>query len=239
LTWQAGADTAYYDLIVSTHSDLSEPLVSVSGLTATSYTPTDAWPGSTQLYVRVTAVNGVGTTAIDGSPVSFTTRAATPGVLVDDFDTYATDADLQAAYPANSGGDPISATLGDPGEGTGHSMVLSFGTGPNGYAGVIHALPAAQDWSGTSGLRLWMKPGRDGQELNVQFTASGSYWEHQITLSGTDGRFVVIGWADFAPPPWAPQDATIDLTSVTAIALYPTAQTSSDTITIDSISATP
>ena len=33
---------------------------------------------------------------------------------------------------------------------------------------------------------------------------------------------VVVPWADFAPPPWAPQDAVLDLSSVTNVALYPT-----------------
>ena len=50
---------------------------------------------------------------------------------------------------------------------------------------------------------------------------------------------VVVPRTDFAPPPWAPQDAVLDLSSVTNVALYPTAQTSEDTLTIDSISATP
>ena len=50
---------------------------------------------------------------------------------------------------------------------------------------------------------------------------------------------MTIPWGDFAPPPWAPQDATLDLSSVTAIALYPTAQTAADSISIDSISAAP
>jgi mannan endo-1,4-beta-mannosidase len=239
ITWSAASDTAYYDLAVSEHADLSDPLVSVSGLTGTSYAPTTAWPGGTRLYVRVTAVNGVGTTAVTGDPVSFTTRAATPGVLVDDFDTYADDAALQAAWVRNSGGDPITPTLGEPGEGSGHSMVLGFGTGPSGYAGVIRTLPSTQDWRGTSGLRLWVKPGRDGQRLGLQFTAKGSYWEHQLELTGTEGRVVVVPWADFAPPPWAPQDAVLDLSSVTNLALYPDAQSSQDTITIDSVSATP
>ena len=191
------------------------------------------------MYVQVTAVNGAGRTTVVGSPVSFTTRAAVPGVLVDDFDTYPDNSALQAAWTANPGGDPITPTLGDPGDGSGHSMLLSFGTGANGYCGVIHSLGTGQDWSGTSGLKLWLEPGHDGQELNVQFTAAGSYWEHKLTLSGTGGRFVTIPWADFAPPPWAPQDATLDLSGVTAIALYPSATSAADTVTVDSISATP
>ncbi len=239
IAWQPAENTAYYDLVVSEHADLSDPLLSVSGLTATTYEPTRAWPGGRTLYVRVRAVNGVGSTEVSGAPVSFATRAATPGVLVDDFDTYATDADLQEAWTRNSGGDPITPTLGEPGEGSGHSMVLTFGTGANGYSGVIRALPAAQDWRGTSGLRLWVQPDREGQEVGLQFTAKGSFWEHKLRLTGTEGRVVVVPWTDFAPPPWAPQDAVLDLSGVTNVALYPTAQTAQDTLTIDSISATP
>jgi len=239
IAWEPAENSAYYDLVVSEHADLSDPLLSVSDLTTTSYRPKQAWPGGATLYVRVRAVNGVGSTAVTGAPVTFSTRDATPGVLVDDFDTYASDADLQAAWTRNSGGDPITPTLGDPGEGSGHSMVLTFGTGANGYAGVIRTLPAAQDWRGTSGLRLWVQPDRDNQEVGLQFTAKGSFWEHKLRLTGTEGRVVVVPWTDFAPPPWAPQDAVLDLSGVTNVALYPTAQTAEDALTIDSISATP
>ena len=238
IAWQAASGAAYYTLTVSTHSDLSNPLVSATGITGTTYAPTQAWPGDTTLYVRVTAVNGIGTTA---ASVSFTTRTAPAGVLVDDFDTYPDDAALQAAWKPNTGGDPITATLGPAGVGTGHSMVLDYTAGPNGYNGVIHTLPSAQDWSGTTGLQFWVEPGADGQQLDVQFTASGSFWEKKITLAGTAGREVTIPWGDFAPPPWAPQGATLDLSTVTAVALYPAtypvAQGSQDTISIDSIVA--
>jgi hypothetical protein len=238
ISWTPAPDTAYYELVVSEHADLSDPVVSVTGLAGTSYAPAAAWPGGTTLYVRVRAVNGVGATAVSGTPVTFTTRPATSGVLVDDFDTYADDEALQAAWTANSGGDPITPTLGDPGEGAGHSMVLTFGTGANGYAGVIRALPG-QDWRGTGGLRLWVQPGRADQEVGLQFTANGSFWEHKLQLPGAGPRVVVVPWTDFAPPPWAPQDAKLDLSSVTALALYPTATSTQDALTVDSISATP
>ncbi len=65
-----------------------------------------------------TALRGrSGSTAITGSPVSFTTRAPVPGVLVDDFDSYPANDALAAAYQRNTGGDPITPTLAPPGEG--------------------------------------------------------------------------------------------------------------------------
>ncbi|MBA8794103.1 hypothetical protein FHX74_001708 [Friedmanniella endophytica] len=239
LQWSSAGQAAFYTLTASTHSDLSDPLVSVDGLRATAYRPSTPWPADTTLYVGVTAHNGVGTTAATGSPITFHTRPATPGVLVDDFDSYADDAAVAAAYPANSGGDPITASLGPAGEDVGHSLVLSYGSGSNGYAGVIHTLPAAQHWSGTSGLRMWVKPGFAGQQLNVQFVASGSYWEKSVTLSDTTARVITIPFSAFAPPPWADPNAKLDLSSVTQLSLYPSESGSSDTIAIDSISATP
>ncbi|MFB9239323.1 carbohydrate binding domain-containing protein [Plantactinospora siamensis] len=236
LTWSAAPGTAYYSLTVSEHPDLSSPLVSVSGLHTTGYTPTSAWPAATTLYVRITATNGYGSTAVTGSPVSFTTRADVPGVVVDDFDTYPSDAALAAAYPANTGGDPITATLAPAGEGSGHSMLLSYTLGSNGYAGVIHTLPAAQDWRGTTGLRMWIKPGTDGQRLTLQFVAAGFYWESTVTLAGTAPRVVEVPFSAFAPPPWA-TPGPLDLSSVTQLSLYPGGGAGSGTIQLDSIGA--
>ncbi|SCF00026.1 carbohydrate binding domain-containing protein [Micromonospora mirobrigensis] len=236
LDWDAAPGAAYYSLTVSANADLSAPLVAVSGLRTPGYTPRAAWPAATTLYVRVTATNGYGSTAVTGSPVTFTTRADVPGVLVDDFDTYPSDAELAAAYPRNTGGDPITATLAPPGEGSGHSMLLSWTSGSSGYAGVVHNLLEPQDWRGTTGLRMWVRPGADGQKLTVQFVSKGAYWETTLTLAGTDPRVVEIPFSAFAPPPWA-TPGPLDLGSATQLSLYPTGGASGGTVQIDSVSA--
>ncbi len=67
--------------------------------------------------------------------------------------------------------------------------------------------------------------------------AGGSYWEQAVTLDGSEGRFVEIPFTDFAPPPWAPQDATLDLSSISQLSLYPGGPRATGSIAIDSISA--
>ncbi|MGC4892086.1 carbohydrate binding domain-containing protein [Micromonospora sp. DT227] len=233
LDWSAAPGAAYYSLTVSEHADLSAPLVAVSGLRTPGFTPTTAWPAGATLHVRVTATNGYGSTVTDAA---FTTRADLPGVVVDDFDTYPSDAELAAAYPRNTGGDPIAATLAPPGEGSGHSMRLSWTPGASGYAGVIRTLPAAQDWRGTTGLRMWVEPGADGQQLTVQFVASGFYWEKTLTFAGTGARVVEVPFADFAPPPWA-TPGPLDLGAVTQVSLYPGGATGPASLRLDSLGA--
>ncbi|QLQ38406.1 carbohydrate binding domain-containing protein [Micromonospora robiginosa] len=233
LDWSAAPGTAYYSLTVSEHADLSAPLVAVSGLRTPGFTPTTAWPAGATLHVRVTATNGYGSTTTDAA---FTSRADLPGVVVDDFDTYPSDEALTAAYPRNGGGDPITTTLAPAGEGSGHSMRLSWTPGASGYAGVIHNLPAAQDWRGTTGLRMWVEPGADGQQVTVQFVASGFYWEKTLTFTGTEPRVVQVPFADFAPPPWA-TPGPLDLGSVTQLSLYPGGTTGPSSLRLDSFGA--
>ncbi|WP_089155958.1 carbohydrate binding domain-containing protein [Micromonospora sp. NBS 11-29] len=233
LDWSVAPGAAYYSLTVSEHVDLSAPLVAVSGLRTPGFTPTTAWPAGSTLHVRITATNGYGSTAATGS---FTTRADLPGVVVDDFDTYPSDAELAAAYPRNSGGDPITATLAPAGEGSGHSMSLNWTPGASGYAGVIHNLPTPQDWRGTTGLRMWVEPGADGQQLTVQFVASGFYWEKTLTFAGTEARVVEVPFGDFAPPPWA-TPGPLDLGAVTQFSLYPGGTTGASSLRLDSLAA--
>ena len=86
---------------------------------------------------------------------------------------------------------------------------------------------------------MWVQPADDGQQLNVQFVAAGAYWEHSVTLQGTQGRMVKIPFADFAPPPWAAQDATLDLSSISQFSLYPGGPVSTSSVRVDAISAYP
>ncbi|MFF5175658.1 carbohydrate binding domain-containing protein [Micromonospora sp. NPDC000089] len=233
LDWSAAPGAAYYTLTVSEHADFSAPLVSVSGLRTPGFTPTTAWPAAATLYVRITATNGYGSTTATGS---FVTRADLPGVVIDDFDTYPSDAALAAAYSRNVGGDPIAPTLAPAGEGSGHSMLLSYALGSSGYAGVIHNLPTPQDWRGTTGLRMWVKPGADGQQLTIQFVSAGYYWEKTVTFTGTEARVLEIPYSDFAPPPWA-TPGPLDLSSATQLSLYPGGTTGPATLQIDSLTA--
>lgn len=74
-SWGTSSNASSYTLVVSTNSSFTSPVINQTGLTATSYTPTNSLTASTLYYWRVTAVNGVGTTVASNSGISFTTAS--------------------------------------------------------------------------------------------------------------------------------------------------------------------
>lgn len=235
VSWSASAGAAYYSVLVSKNADLSAPVVQATSLRTTSYRPPVPFDASTTYYVKVQAVNADGTTTATGSPASFTTRPPVAGVLVDDFDGYASDAALQTAYFRNGGGDPIAPTLSTMADGFGSSMLLTYALGTNGYAGVTHSI--AQNWGSSGGLRMWLQPDGSARSLTVQFVTSTGYWETSISPTGTSAQLITIPFTQFKPPSWAPQDATLDLTSVSQVSFYLGGSTGSGTLRVDSVTA--
>lgn len=237
ISWSASAYAAYYSILVSKNADFSSPVFQATSLRTTSYRPSAPLDASTTYYVQVQAVNADGTTTATGSPASFTTRPPVAGVLVDDFDGYASDAALQTAYSRNVGGDPITPTLSSVADGFGSSMLLTYALGTNGYAGVTHTI--AQNWSSSGGLRMWLQPDGSAHNVTVQFVTSTGYWETSISPTGTNAQFITIPFSQFKPPSWAPPDATLDLASVSQISFYLGGSTGSGTLRVDSITAYP
>lgn len=216
-SWQPARDAAYYRFVLSASSDLSDPLVETTGLSATSYRPAADLVAGTRYYWQVTAVNGVGTTASDTR--SLTTAALpTEPVVVDDFEGYADDAALQAAYVRNTGGGTVTPTLVPNDENGSTAGRFDYDLATAGYAGVVKTFDAPQDWWGHSGLSLSVDT-VSSNSLSVQFVANGAYWEASVT-PGIDGpQTIEIPFSSFAPPSWAPA-ADLDLTSVSQYALY-------------------
>jgi hypothetical protein len=77
-SWGASSGASTYSLVVSTNSSLTSPVINVTNLTSTSYTPASALSNSTTYYWRVTAVNGSGSTVASNGGISFTTVAPLP-----------------------------------------------------------------------------------------------------------------------------------------------------------------
>jgi len=86
---------------------------------------------------------------------------------------------------------------------------------------------------------MWLQPDGSAHTVTVQFLTSTGYWETTISPTGTDAQFVTIPFSQFRPPSWSPQDATLDLTSVSQISFYLGGGTGSGTLRIDSITAYP
>ncbi|MHA4806887.1 chitobiase/beta-hexosaminidase C-terminal domain-containing protein [Flavitalea flava] len=74
-TWASSSNAVSYALVVSTSSSFTSPLINVTGLTSTSYSPSTPLTVSTTYYWKVTASNGTGTTIATNSGISFNTSA--------------------------------------------------------------------------------------------------------------------------------------------------------------------
>ncbi len=77
-SWGSASNAASYNLVVSTSSGLTNPVISQVGLSGTSYTTTVALASGTRYYWRVTAVNATGSTVASNTGISFTTAAPQP-----------------------------------------------------------------------------------------------------------------------------------------------------------------
>jgi len=86
---------------------------------------------------------------------------------------------------------------------------------------------------------MWLQPDGSAHNVTVQFVTSTGYWETSISPTGTSAQFITIPFSQFKPPSWAPQDATLDLTSVSQISFYLGGSTGSGTLRVDSITAYP
>jgi hypothetical protein len=234
LVWAPAAGAGYYTLTVSRHADLSEPVISVTGLAATSYTLAKGLDPATTWHWGVRATNAAGSTA---SAVStFTTRAlpATPATI-DDFEQYATSAALGEAYVRNTGGDLVTPSLVASPPGTGHAMQLDVTAGTAGYAGVTRSFAPLDLW-GQQGIELTLDRTGTAATISIQFVANGVYWEHTLP-AGTGAGTVRVPFLSFSQPSWAPS-GVLDLQNVTQLSIY-LGGADAGRLTVDDVQAYP
>ncbi|GAA4965936.1 cellulase family glycosylhydrolase [Actinoplanes utahensis] len=210
-TWASAAGTGYYTITVSEQADLSDPVITATGLTATTYTTTENLDPATTYFWAVRATNARGATS---TPVAtFTTRALpTAPAVIDDFSGYADSAALSAAYVRNPGGDLIVPSLVDGG------MHLDVTAGASGYAGVTRTFTTPLDLWGQHGIEVRLDRSGTEATVTVQFVADGAYWEHTLPAGGPSG-VVRIPFTAFAPPPWA-GSGVLDLRRFTQLSFY-------------------
>lgn len=124
--------------------------------------------------VRATIQFADGTDVVDANTVTVKNGGAVadPG-LIDDFESYADDADLAATWQRNVNGGPATVSLVPGLSGNGHAMKLTYDAGSPGYVGVQRPT-AALDWV-AFGKPLHVSVQSDGTttgEVSLQVTAS-------------------------------------------------------------------
>jgi hypothetical protein len=219
LTWVQSSDAAYYRVVVARDAALTDVVEKSDTLTATSFTPSTALKPGTTYYWQVNAVNGYGETESTPQVASFSTAPLpTDTLTVDDFEGYADDATLAAAYPRNTGGGPVTSTIVANPDTASKAGLFSYDlTGP-GYAGVVRTLAAPQSWWGYNSVQFDAQA-TPGQTLSVQFVTAGAYWEANVPVTDGGWQTYSVDFTEFKNPPWA-GGSTLDLSSVTQYAFY-------------------
>lgn len=232
-SWTAASGAGYYTLTVSPNADLSNPVITETAIEGTSFSTNGVLEPGTTYYWQVAAVNARGTTASETR--SFTTRALpTESAVIDDFESYATSADLAAEYPRNNGGGLITPTL-IPGLDGGQAMQLDAAPGSAGYAGVINTLSPPLDIWGHEGIELYVDRSGIDANITVQFVAGGIYWEY--TLAPDENGTVRIPFSSFDHPGWA-WLGDLNLTQFSQLSFYVGGNNSGQLI-IDNVVAYP
>ncbi|WP_285028501.1 carbohydrate binding domain-containing protein [Plantibacter sp. ME-Dv--P-122b] len=218
-TWEPSVGAAYYRLTLAQQADLGNPVVVVDGIGTTSITPTVSLTPGQRYWWSVAAVNGAGTTASSTGAAYFLMKTLpSESIVVDDFESYADDAALQAAYVRNTGGGAITPTLATNPDTGSQAMTAAYDLAGPGYAGIVRTFQTPQDWWGHTGLVFWVQ-GTPGDDVTVQFVTHGTYWETVAPIEREGWQRVAIPFSDFASPAWA-GEAAFDPTSVTQLGFY-------------------
>lgn len=123
--------------------------------------------------------------------------ASAPGV-VDDFEGYADDSELRAAYSA-VGSNTISLSSSPVGSGN-RALKFDYDFALQNYTGITRRIEG--DWSQFNAFSLWLQPDGSNQKMVLQLVCGGVAYEAYPSLAGTQGQNLTIPFADFRPAPW-------------------------------------
>ena len=117
--------------------------------------------------------------------------------LLDDFEDYSSDSELQAAWQRNGNGAKadisLNTTLATQGL---QCMQLDYDLTGNTYAGIIKS--GSSSVSGFDGMYYSLIPDGSGADLLLQVQdGDGHYWKSTIQLTGTEKRDVFLPFSDF------------------------------------------
>ncbi|QGQ98362.1 hypothetical protein EHS13_27495 [Paenibacillus psychroresistens] len=144
--------------------------------------------------------------------------------IVDNFESYGgSNASLQSAYIRNASGNAMTPTLNTTNKSEGaYGMQLAYTMGTPSYTGVTRGL-SGQNWSGKTGIQLWLKPDGSNRQLTIQFkeTGSGETWEIYYTLAGTTAVTLTLPFSTFQHPSWYTGGNSVrDLAAIGEYSIY-------------------
>lgn len=162
---------------------------------------------------------------------------STPKTLYD-FENYADNAELQAEFYANSGGDPLTITLAE-GQGANGSkaMQVAYGEKKTGWCALQARLTGIErNWTGAEGIRFWIDGGGNGAKLTLQIgRGTAINYRAQLTLNAKEGQYVSVPFSAFTQYTGS---AALDLSVIDVlwIRIDPSSMATGDTFLLDDIS---
>ncbi|AZQ63963.1 T9SS type A sorting domain-containing protein [Flammeovirga pectinis] len=227
--WGTSDNAEFYHLVVSTSSDLSNPVIDELSIDGTSFVSSKKLSNFTAYYWSVTAYNSLYEETIDGGTQSFITQLPSP--IIDDFENY-TSSTIATAWVQNPSGGTVnvSTDINAPSEGVqGMKLTYDFSS----YAGITRTMNA--NLLGYDGIGFALKGDNSDRTLLLQFLeSSGEYWEASVQIQGNED--VYLPFTSFENPSWGGAiNGTVDKGSITQIAFYFGGEAGSGTITIDNL----
>lgn len=144
--------------------------------------------------------------------------------VIDDFESYADNAEIAAAYHPNTSGDTATITLETEqvkGGKAAMKYAYSVAEGGPGYCGVSKKLGGA-DWTGFDGIRFWILSDGSNRDTTIQFIdGAGAYWESVQHVTAEAGwQEVTIPFSDFRVQQWGTAAEVPTLEGVNEISIY-------------------
>ena len=161
-------------------------------------------------------------TTVPTQPPQPSPTTAPVSSLIDDFEGYTGNSHLQNTYKKDFSGNNVAVFLDTNNKAAGvYGMKFAYTVGSPQFAGVKRQMNGA-NWSGTSGISLWLKPDNSGRTLAVRFKeSSGEYWEGYQTLNGTSPTVVQIPFSSFVHPTGLSNGNNVkDLGSISEFSIY-------------------
>ncbi|MGO5045039.1 carbohydrate binding domain-containing protein [Bifidobacterium animalis] len=117
---------------------------------------------------------------------------AVPENVIDDFDSYDNDDELNSAYSPNNGKSSFFTLVASPqGEDAGNAVNLHYDYNANpGYTGYARSFDPKRDWSKYTGISMYYKPDGSRHKLVIQMNANGVTFEAYPSLEGTDAQVI-------------------------------------------------
>lgn len=208
ISWTAQADAEQYLVQLSDRQDFSA-LTESKTVTAPTTTVKRTLEHNTTYYVRVFAMRNVDgkVYAFAQNSSSFTTIAVHDTTAPDysvtrtifDFEDYTTES-ISELFPKNDSGDEMTCEIAEGAGAKGSKgLKLTYTKGSFGWGALMcNMLPRDKKvWSGTNGIRMWVKAGsKEGATFSIKVGKRGyQTWAAKFVIKNPDGVYVTIPYS--------------------------------------------